>query len=133
MSLSSRHPSLPLYLTFTRLASRHKRTKAPVQGLFWLTNLFIAGTPFSLNSTKFLDFLQSIGLSLDSYESGQNSVLPGNGCNAEGLFINIGDVSSAWWTLVITLHTFLVIAGGHRVRNWIVEKSGEGKWRWALL
>ena len=59
-------------------------------------------------------------------------MLPGNGCNAQGLFINIGDVSSAWWTLVITLHTFLVIGGGHRVRNWIVDKSVSGKTRFVL-
>lgn len=77
-----------------------------------------------------IDFLQSIALTLNTYDISQNSVLPGIGCNAQGFFINIGDVSSAWWTLVITLHTFLIIAGGNKVRIWVIEKSKSGKLRW---
>jgi hypothetical protein len=58
--------------------------------------------------------------------------MPGTGCNAQGFFINIGDVASAWWTFVITLHTFLILAGGPNVRGWVAEKSVAGKARWVL-
>jgi hypothetical protein len=78
------------------------------------------------------DFLQAIGITLDTYGVSRNAVMPGNGCNAQGFFINIGDVSSAWWTFVITLHTFLVLAGGPKIRGWVAEKSVAGKARWVL-
>jgi G protein-coupled glucose receptor regulating Gpa2 len=97
----------------------------------WLTNLFVAGRSFSIDLT--IDFLQGIGLTLNLYGVSKNAVLPSNGCNAQGFFINIGDVSSAWWTLVITLHTFLVIAGGPNIRGWVTTKSETGKARWVLV
>jgi len=78
------------------------------------------------------DFIQGIGITLDMYGVSQNAVMPGNGCNAQGLLINLGDVASAWWTFVITVHTFLVIVGRPKVRTWVAEKSVTGKFRWVL-
>jgi len=97
------------------------------QGFFWLVNLFIAGVPIGFDLIA--DFFQAIRITLDTYVVSKNAVMPGSGCNAPGLFINIGDVGSAWWTFVITLHTFLVLAGGPNIRGWVAEKSVGGKSR----
>ena len=133
--------SLLCYLAYKTLKGRfsHRdrlRTgsadhRIPTQGFFWLVNLFIAGVgPISF--VLMPDFLQGIGITLDTYGVSRNSVMPGNGCNAQGIFINIGDVASAWWTFVIALHTFLILAGGPKVRGWVAEKSVTGNFRWVL-
>ena len=59
-----------------------------------------------------------------------NQLLPGFACSVQGFFINVGDVASSVWSLVIALHTFLLLAGGQRSRAWASEKSTMGKGRW---
>jgi len=76
--------------------------------------------------------VQGIGLSLNTYWIARNAVTPGPGCNAQGFFITTGDLASAWWTLIIAGHTFLVLAGGSNWKNWAAEKSTKGKARWFL-
>jgi hypothetical protein len=71
-------------------------------------------------------------LTLNTYSIAREAVLPGAGCNAQGVLINIGDVASAWWTLVIAVHTFLLLAGRVQWRSWAAEKSVKGKGRWIL-
>lgn len=128
--------SLLCFLVFravkARASSRRDYThQTRTQGFFWLVNLFIAGW-FTALPFLIIDFLQGIGIVLDLYEVSNNSAVPGNGCNAQGLFLTLGDVSSAWWTLIIALHTFLVIAGGPNIRGYVAEKSVSGKERWIL-
>jgi hypothetical protein len=72
-------------------------------------------------------------LTLNTYSIARDAVVPGTGCTAQGILINIGDVASAWWTLVIAVHTFLVLAGRAQWRSWAAEKSVKGKSRWFLL
>jgi hypothetical protein len=102
------------------------------QGYFWLINLFMAGTTEFMKKSKEPDLLQGIGLTLNTYSISKNAVVPGKGCNAQGFFINTGDLASAWWTFVIALHTFSVLAGGTKWRAWATEISTKGKTRWFL-
>jgi hypothetical protein len=71
-------------------------------------------------------------LALNTNAIAKNAASPGIGCNAQGFFITAGDLASAWWTLTIAGHTFLVLAGGSKWKNWAAEKSTEGKGRWVL-
>jgi hypothetical protein len=41
-------------------------------------------------------------------------------------------MGSATWTFVITVTTFLLLAGGRNVRAWVIEKSNSGWERWVL-
>jgi len=59
--------------------------------------------------------------------------VPGAGCNAQGFFINIGDISSAWWTFIIAMHTFLVLVGGRKWKAKAIEISVKGKTRWFVV
>ena len=79
-----------------------------------------------------LDFVQSIGWALSSYNIAYDRLLPGIECNVQGFLINVGDVSSSVWSLVIAIHTVLLLAGGQRTRVWAAEKSTGGKGRWIL-
>jgi hypothetical protein len=74
--------------------------------------------------------IQAIGWSLSAYPLSVNRLWPGFACSVQGFFINVGDVSSSIWSLVIALHTFLLLAGGQRARAWASEKSTMGKARW---
>src|SRR5579859_5013667 len=56
--------------------------------------------------------------------------MPGNFCNFQGYVLNTGNVCSSVWAFVISLHTFLLLAGGPRWRGWVAEKSSSGKGRW---
>lgn len=61
-----------------------------------------------------------------------NRLWPGFACSVQGFFINVGDVASSVWSLVIAIHTFLLLAGGQRIKAWAAEKSTSGKGRWVL-
>jgi hypothetical protein len=78
------------------------------------------------------DFIQAIGWVLSVDHLATNSILPGVACNAQGFFINTGDVGSALWSFVIAVHTFLLLAGKPNWRTWAAEKSMAGKGRWFL-
>jgi hypothetical protein len=78
------------------------------------------------------DFVQSIGWALSSYNLAHDRLWPGFACNVQGFLINVGDVGSSVWSLVIAIHTVLLLAGGQRTRIWAAEKSTSGKGRWIL-
>ena len=44
-----------------------------------------------------------------------------------------GDLAAAIWTFVVTISTFLLLAGGTNVRDWVARKSAEGKGRWCIV
>ena len=77
-----------------------------------------------------IDLVQSIGWGLSAHSLATNSLWPGIACDIQGFFINSGDVASSIWSLVIALHTFLLLAGGQRSRAWAAEKSTSGRGRW---
>lgn len=79
-----------------------------------------------------LDFVQGLGDVLVGVTVGQNSLMTGPGCTVQGFLINSGDVSSAIWSFVIAVHTFVLLAGGSRWRTWAAEKGSSGKARWIL-
>lgn len=108
---------------------RQYRQRYKNQGYFWLVNLFVAGTS-NWDSTDLLDLLQSVGWGLSANSLYTNSLWPGLACDVQGFFINMGDVSSSIWSLIIAFHTFLLLAGGQRARAWAAEKSTSGKGRW---
>jgi len=111
------------------------RTKFKNQGFFWLVNLFCAGTCPLFPHVVLIsnpDFMQSIGWVLCAYNLVQNKLWPGFPCDVQGFFINVGDVGSSVWSLVIAIHTFLLLAGGQRTKAWAAEKSTSGKGRWIL-
>jgi hypothetical protein len=58
--------------------------------------------------------------------------MTGRGCTLQGFLINSGDVASAIWSFVVALHTFTLLAGGHKWRSWVAEKTATGKARWVL-
>jgi hypothetical protein len=94
-------------------------------------NLFFAGTVQS-KIMLIPDFVQSIGWALSAYNIARNSLWPGFICDVQGFLINCGDVASSVWSLVIAIHTVLLLAGGQRGRVWAAEKSTGGKGRWIL-
>ena len=112
------------------------RAKFKNQGYFWLVNLFFAGIEPNLqphlSHVLIPDFVQSIGWALSSYNLAHNRLWPGFACNVQGFFINVGDVGSSVWSLVIAIHTVLLLVGGQRTRVWAAEKSTGGKGRWIL-
>lgn len=76
------------------------------------------------------DFVQSIGWALSSYNIAHDGLSPGFACDVQGFFINVGDVGSSVWSLVIAVHTVLLLAGGQRIRIWAAEQSTSGHGRW---
>jgi len=44
----------------------------------------------------------------------------------------MGDVGSAIWTFVIAAHTFILVVGKPKWRDWMSKKSRSGKARWIL-
>ena len=78
------------------------------------------------------DFVQSIGWALSSYNLAHDRLWPGFTCDLQGFLINVGDVGSSIWSLVIAIHTVLLLAGGQRTRIWAAEKSTGGKGRWVF-
>jgi len=82
--------------------------------------------------SNFPDFIQSLAGLLLANSLRLNSTLPGPFCSFQGLLLNSGDISSAIWSFVIALHTFLSLAGSHKLRHWVAEKSARGKLRWII-
>jgi hypothetical protein len=78
------------------------------------------------------DLVQSFGCLLGSRWLAINSIGPGAYCNFQAIALNCGELGSALWTLVVAVATFLSIAGGPRVREWVGKKSSSGKGRWGL-
>lgn len=69
---------------------------------------------------------------LVSYHFAHNSVVPSPACTIQGILINTGDLSSAIWSFIIAVHTFLVLTGGNNWGEWATRKSLMGKSRWII-
>jgi hypothetical protein len=78
------------------------------------------------------DFVQSFGCILGSHWLRINAIHPGAYCNFQAVALTAGELGSALWTLVVAVSTFLAIAGGPNMREWVVKKSSSGKGRWVL-
>jgi len=126
------------YQTIKARATRDRgasaiRTSIP-QGYFWLVQLFIAGilpAP-SRPKTKIPDFIESFsGLFVLRYLT-TSSLITGPYCTFQAVGLIAGVIGSAIWTLVITLNTFLLLAGGRNTRAWVIEKTNSGWARWVL-
>ena len=123
--------SLLLYLSYQAIKDRKNRKPKPSpQGFFWLVNLFVAGIPY--DDMTHSDFVQSFTSLFASRFLTTNSVSLGPLCTFQAIGLISGDVGSAIWTFVITIHTFLLLAGGRHCRAWVAEKSASGKLRWVF-
>jgi len=89
-------------------------------------------TTFSFVPVLTTDFIQALGWTLISYHLAHNSVIPSPACTIQGILINTGDLSSAIWSFVIAVHTFLVLTGGKDWGEWAARKSLQGKARWII-
>jgi hypothetical protein len=103
------------------------------QGYFWLVQLFIAGI-VSLNHEELTvsDFLESFSALFIIRYLTENSLVTGPYCTFQAVALISGVVGSAVWTFVITLNTFLLLAGGRNTRAWLIEKSTSGWERWVF-
>lgn len=78
------------------------------------------------------EFVQCLGSSITAQHIAQNAVHPGPLCTLQGILVECGDVASSVWSFVIAVHTFILLAGGPRIKAWIAEKGTSGKVRWIL-
>ena len=104
------------------------------QGYFWLVQLFIAGnSPHPLNEKTYVsDFIESFtSLFIIRYLT-TNSLITGPYCTFQAVGLITGVLGSAIWTFVITLNTFLLLAGGRNTRAWVIEKTNSGWGRWVV-
>ena len=58
--------------------------------------------------------------------------MPGPFCTFQGVVLQCGLLAEPIWTFVVTINTFIMIAGGPGPRAWAAEKSSSGKTRWIL-
>jgi len=79
-----------------------------------------------------LEFVQCLGSSITANHFMRNAVLPGPSCTLQGILVECGDVASSLWSFVIAAHTFILLAGGPRIRAWVADKGTSGKARWIL-
>ena len=78
------------------------------------------------------DFIESFsGLFVTRYLT-TNTLIRGPYCTTQAVGLIIGVLGSAIWTFVITVNTFLLLAGGRNIRAWVIEKSNSGWERWVL-
>lgn len=61
-----------------------------------------------------------------------DSVITGPYCTFQAVGLISGVIGSAIWTFVITVNTFLLLAGGRSTRAWVIEKGNSGWERWVL-
>lgn len=122
--------SLLIYLYCQAIKLRDQRSKRPPQGFLWLVNLFVAGIPD--HTLVDLDFIQSFsGLFAIRFLT-SNSVKLGPLCTIQAIGLISGNVGSAIWTFVITVHTFLLLAGSRSFRDRVTKTGSSGKLRWAI-
>ncbi|RGB41474.1 G protein-coupled glucose receptor regulating Gpa2-domain-containing protein [Rhizophagus diaphanus] len=55
------------------------------------------------------DFIQSIGFMMSYNWLRINAINEGTYCDIQGFLINLGDVASGFWALVICLHTYMLV------------------------
>ena len=127
------------YQTIRARFSRERRRRSGMrdntpQGYFWLVQLFLAGTipPVSFKAKTKPDFIQSFASLLAIRYMTTNQLITGPYCTFQAVGLISGDIGSAIWTFVITLNTFLLLAGGRNTRAWVIEKSTSGWGRWVV-
>lgn len=103
----------------------------PVQGFFWLVNLFCAGLDFKMVMLTVLDFVHGLG-SIVGNQVARNSLYPGSTCYAEAALLQLGVSASACWAFVIACYTFVLLVGRPGWKAWVTKNSNSGKARWAL-
>jgi len=59
-------------------------------------------------------------------------VFPGVACSVQGVLIQSGDLASALWSLIISVHTFLSRMGVKGPGYWGKEFSAKGKESWIV-
>jgi hypothetical protein len=104
------------------------------QGYYWLVQLFIAGIlPLNHNLNLIVsDFLESFSALFIIRYLTESSLITGPYCTFQAVALISGVLGSAVWTFVITLNTFLLLAGGRNTRAWLIEKSNSGWERWVF-
>jgi len=122
--------SLLIYLSCQAIRLRHQKSKRPPQGFLWLVNLFVAG--IHDRTLVDLDFIQSFSSLPAARFLSSNSVNLGPLCTIQAIGLISGNVGSAIWTFVITVHTFLLLAGSRSFRDRITKTGSSGKPRWAI-
>lgn len=78
------------------------------------------------------DFLESFFALFISRYLTTNSLVTGPYCTFQAVGLISGVLGSAIWTLVVTVNTFLLLAGGRNTRAWLIEKSNSGWGRWVF-
>ena len=115
------------------LPHKARRSHPTPQGYFWLVQLFIAGIPVSLfHADRDPDFIQSFTSLFAIRYLTTNQLITGPYCTFQAVGLISGDIGSALWTFVITVNTFLLLAGGRNTRAWVIEKSNSGWGRWVV-
>jgi hypothetical protein len=79
-----------------------------------------------------LDFIQSFTTLFVIRYLTTNSLITGSYCAFQAVGLISGVIGSAIWTFVITVNTFLLLAGGRNTRAWVIEKSNSGWGRWVV-
>ena len=106
---------------------------ALLRAIFGLCNysLPVFSNPRTRNLTV-SDFIESFyALFITRYLT-TNSLITGPYCTFQAVGLISGVLGSAIWTLVFTVNTFLLLAGGRNTRAWLIEKSNSGWERWVL-
>lgn len=74
------------------------------------------------------DFLQAIGSLMNATWVREHAVIFGETCTAQGVIKEIADVSSAFWTLVIAIHTFCLLVIEIKLRTFVLWTTLVGGW-----
>ena len=78
------------------------------------------------------DFIQSFASLFVIRYLTTNLLITGPYCTFQAVALLVGVISSAIWTFVITVNTFLLLACGRNIRAWVIEKSNSGWGRWVV-
>ncbi|KAJ7594675.1 hypothetical protein C8J56DRAFT_821572 [Mycena floridula] len=74
------------------------------------------------------DLLQAIGSIMNSAWIRQMSVSLGDYCTAQAVIKHMADVATAFWSLVIAIHTFCLIVLGVKLRQFVLWTTMFGGW-----
>lgn len=74
------------------------------------------------------DLLQAIGSVMNSAWIRQGSVSLGDYCTAQAVIKHMADVASAFWSLVIAIHTFCLIVLSIKLRQFVLWTTMFGGW-----
>jgi hypothetical protein len=132
--------SLLCFLSYQGIKTMLSRNRGPSeisnapQGYFWLVQLFIAGILFLFPNGKLThsDLIESFtSLFVIRYLT-TNSLITGPYCDFQAVGLIWGVMASAIWTFVITVNTFLLLAGGRKTRAWLIDKVNSSWEQWIV-